>query len=99
MNSTRLRLTFGHAGPRLAPRRDCAGCEANFKREADTGSGTRFSTFATVPGLDARNAIAQLKQIAAGDGFLVGDEHYTGSTGQLTIQQQQSDRARGFAIR
>ena len=75
-----------------------AGCEANFKREADTGSGTRFSTFATVPGLDARNAIAQLKQIAAGDGFLVGDEHYTGSTGQLTIQQQQSDRARGFAI-
>ncbi|NIE55342.1 MULTISPECIES: hypothetical protein [unclassified Burkholderia] len=100
MNSARLRLTFlglmlGLGWHHAAA---AAGCEANFKREADTGAGTRFSTFATVPGLDARNAIAQLKQIAAGDGFLIGDEHYTGSTGQLTIQQQQSDRARGFAI-
>ncbi|MCA8064139.1 hypothetical protein [Burkholderia sp. AU38729] len=100
MNSTRLRLTFlglmlGLGWHHAAA---AAGCEDNFKREADTGAGTRFSTFATVPGLDARNAIAQLKQIAAGDGFLIGDEHYTGSTGQLTIQQQQSDRARGFAI-
>ncbi|MBN3734374.1 hypothetical protein [Burkholderia sp. Tr-20390] len=100
MNSTRLRLTFlglmlGLGWHHAAT---AAGCEANFKREADTGAGTRFSTFATVPGLDARNAIAQLKQIAAGDGFLIGDEHYTGSAGQLTIQQQQSDRARGFAI-
>lgn len=100
MNSARLRLTFlglmlGLGWHHAAT---AAGCEANFKREADTGAGTRFSTFATVPGLDARNAIAQLKQIAAGDGFLIGDEHYTGSAGQLTIQQQQSDRARGFAI-
>ncbi|MCA8256329.1 hypothetical protein LGM89_23955 [Burkholderia sp. AU31624] len=100
MNSARLRLTFlglmlGLGWHHAAA---AAGCEDNFKREADTGAGTRFSTFATVPGLDARNAIAQLKQIAAGDGFLIGDEHYTGSTGQLTIQQQQSDRARGFAI-
>lgn len=100
MNSARLRLTFlglmlGLGWHHAAA---AAGCEANFKREADTGAGTRFSTFATVPGLDARNAIAQLKQIAAGDGFLIGDENYTGSAGQLTIQQQQSDRARGFAI-
>lgn len=100
MNSARLRLTFlglmlGLGWHHAAA---AAGCEANFKREADTGAGTRFSTFATIPGLDARNAIAQLKQIAAGDGFLIGDENYTGSAGQLTIQQQQSDRARGFAI-
>ncbi|AOJ40371.1 hypothetical protein WJ23_20765 [Burkholderia lata] len=100
MKSARLRLTFlglmlGLGWHHAAA---AAGCEANFKREADTGAGTRFSTFATVPGLDARNAIAQLKQIAAGDGFLIGNEHYAGSTGQLTIQQQQSDRARGFAI-
>ena len=76
MNSARLRLTFlglmlGLGWHHAAA---AAGCEANFKREADTGAGTRFSTFATVPGLDARNAIAQLKQIAAGDGFLIASK-------------------------
>lgn len=100
MISARLRLAFiglmlGLGWHHAAA---AAGCEANFKSEPDTGSGARFSTFSAVPGLDARNAIAQLKQIAAGDGFLIGDESYTGSTGELTIQQKQSDRARGFAI-
>ncbi|MCA8122776.1 hypothetical protein LGN07_29015 [Burkholderia cepacia] len=98
--SARLRLAF--AGLMLGlgwhHAAAAAGCEANFRREADTGTGTRFSTFSTVPGLDARNAIAQLKQIAASDGFVIGDENYTGPAGQLTIQQKQSDRARGFAI-
>ena len=99
MNSTRLRLTFlsscwASAGttPRLRP------AARPISSVKPTPVPAHAFDVRHGAGPDARNAIAQLKQIAAGDGFLVGDEHYTGSTGQLTIQQQQSDRARGFAI-
>ncbi|WP_296224589.1 hypothetical protein [Ralstonia sp. UBA689] len=100
MNATHLRPVLLGLGLGLILQHAAlaADCNANFKSEADTGAGARFSTSTVVPGLDARNAIAQLKQIAVGDGFQIGAENYTGTTGELTIQQKQSDRARGFAI-
>lgn len=100
MISTRMRLAFLGLGLSLGLQHVAlaADCNANFKSEPDTGSGAHFSTSSVVPGLDARNAIAQLKQIAVGDGFQIGNESYSGNTGQLTILQKQSDRARGFTI-
>lgn len=74
-------------------------CLANFTHGGDTATGFTFSTSRTIPGLSARDAIDQYKQIAAAQGFKMGRDHVRGDQGELVISQPPSINGRGFDVR
>ena len=71
-------------------------CTANFTHGGNSKSGLTFGSSAAVTGINAASGIAQMKSIAAADGFEIGAESYQGGQGTLTIQQKSSTSARGF---
>ncbi|HVI53734.1 MAG TPA: hypothetical protein VM621_01630 [Luteibacter sp.] len=70
----------------------------SFKSGGDKSTGLTFGAGITSPGLPARSAIAQLKDIATAKGFDVDQGNVQGSQGSLTIHQKASGTARGFPL-
>jgi hypothetical protein len=68
----------------------------SFKAGGDKTTGLTFAAGMAVPGLKARNVIAQMKDIAAADKFEVDQGNFQDSRGALTIHQKASGSMRGF---
>ncbi|MET0288466.1 MAG: hypothetical protein ABW178_02435 [Pseudoxanthomonas sp.] len=73
-------------------------CVAGFSTRGDADSGLHFETTAAVAGLDAGKAIAQFKQIGAGDGFQIGVENGGSDRRTLVLIQKPGANARGFDV-
>jgi len=70
----------------------------SFKSGGDKATGLTFGASVTLPGLTSHGAIAQMKGIAPGDGFDIGQDSYQGSQGSLTLHQKAAGNARGFPL-
>lgn len=73
-------------------------CKANFTHSGDSASGLSLGTSRTIAGLSPHDALTQYKQIAQGQGYLIGRESYDKQGGDLTISQAASINARGFDL-
>src|ERR1700748_1052947 len=101
MNRRVTQLTIFLAWPMLLIARSSLAqdaCTANFTHGGDSKTGLTFAASTTVAGVDAAAAIAQMKTIAAADGFELGAENHQGDQGTLTIQQKANGNARGFPL-
>lgn len=69
-----------------------ATCEQNFRTEGDPRNGAEYFASSLLPELTVADAIAQLRGIAAGDGFNVLSDELSPSQGKLTIEQAKGSR-------
>jgi hypothetical protein len=69
-------------------------CEASFHQSGDVNKGLVFNASLKIPELAADSALAQMRSIAAQEGFLIGAQ----SEGRLALEQKASDNARGFPV-
>lgn len=75
-------------GMLLAARGVAAGpCEDGFRADGDERNGLFFSTGVRLPGLSARSALGQLRQIATDGGYEPGSELLQGGSGELSFLQ------------
>nr|WP_199047261.1 hypothetical protein [Dyella sp. ASV24] len=73
-------------------------CRANFTSSGDVKSGMSFAASRTIDGLSPHDALAQYKQIALRDGFLIGRETYEKQGGDLIVSQRANASSRGFDL-
>lgn len=75
-----------------------AACRANFTHSGDENSGMSFAASRTIAGLAPRDALAQYKQQAQHDGFVIGRESYGKQGGELIVSQRANASSRGFDL-
>lgn len=73
-------------------------CKANFTHSGDAANGLSLATSRTIAGLSPHDALTQYKQIAQGQGYVIGRETYGKQGGELIISQAASINARGFDL-
>jgi len=61
-------------------------------------TGKSFEAHAAVPGLSAQAAVAQMKVLAASDGFELGSDTLSGANATLELTQKPQGNSRGFPI-
>lgn len=69
----------------------------SFKSGGDKATGQTFGAGVTVPGVTARDALAQIKDISA-KGYDADQGNFQGSQGTLTIHQRATGSSRGFPL-
>jgi hypothetical protein len=96
-----LYFGFGAAVLCLAPAAKAYAadtCESTFQASGNLFKGKNFEAHAVIPGLSAQSAIAQMKLVAAADGFEVGADTLAGSNATLEFAQKPEGNSRGFPI-
>jgi hypothetical protein len=73
-------------------------CESTFHASGNVFKGKNFEAHAAIPGLSTQSAIAQMKVIAAADGFEVGADTLAGANATLEFAQKPEGHSRGFPI-
>lgn len=73
-------------------------CESTFKSSGSLFSGKVFEAHSIAPGVTAQGAVAQMKAIAPGEDFEVGQDTLTGSTATLALTNKAQANARGFPV-
>ena len=73
-------------------------CESTFRTSGSMFTGKSFEAHAAVPGLSAQAAVAQMKVLAASDGFELGSDTLSGANATLELTQKPQGNSRGFPI-
>jgi hypothetical protein len=73
-------------------------CESTFHASGSVFTGKNFDAHVVIPGLSAQSAVAQMKVLAAADGFEVESDTLAGSRATLQFAQKPEGNSRGFPI-
>lgn len=73
-------------------------CESTFHTKGSMFTGKNFDAHAAVPGATAQSAVAQMKVLAAAEGFEIGADTLAGSNATLEVAQKPEGNSRGFPM-
>ncbi|WP_369930476.1 hypothetical protein [Xanthomonas sp. NCPPB 2632] len=73
-------------------------CESTFKASGSLFSGKVFEARWIAPGVTAQGAVEQMKVIAPGEDFQVGQDTLAGSTAKLALTSKPQGNSRGFPV-
>jgi len=73
-------------------------CESTFHTKGSMFTGKNFDAHAAVSGATAQSAVAQMKVLAAAEGFEIGADTLAGSNATLEVAQKPEGNSRGFPM-
>jgi len=73
-------------------------CESTFHTKGSMFTGKNFDAHTAIPGATAQSAVAQMKVLAAAEGFEIGADTLAGSNATLEVAQKPEGNSRGFPM-